>query len=80
MNHSARLVLEASTGVLGPDAQILAEELCKVLGQRAELLSALKEIIQGYEGTTYTGLMDICVAGSDIQDAVRAIATAEAKA
>ena len=44
MNTTARLVLEASTGVLGPDAQILAEGWAKMAAQNEKLKAALQEI------------------------------------
>lgn len=44
MNTTARLILEASTGALGPDAEILAEEWSKLAAQNEKMKLALQEI------------------------------------
>lgn len=48
MNTTARLILEASTGILGPDAQILAEEWSKMAALNEELKQALIGLDEAY--------------------------------
>lgn len=45
-NYVARLILEASTGMHGEESKILADTWAEVAQQRAELLDALKELIE----------------------------------
>ena len=44
MSTIGRLILEASTGACGADAEALSLELSKVLGERSELIEAIKDL------------------------------------